>query len=547
MTLPICIPSEPVKSRKIPPRIPQASYRHASPSGPWPWADLIEDMAVGSSDLRSSSPKNAEDLEENTWTKYPTIPYKNWTYRQIQRSGIGKTLAINHDQPGCNVYQIDIRENGQFSEPAVHSVTEKTKYEFWDFVLKPRTITLRTLFVENMTGSVLQMLGARFSIEPFFFSSALNWIPCRYQEDIHPNFGDHITVILTFPRTIPNTFTASPTTPASGFQGSMISRSGTVTIDTQAPLSLSSSDRLIIIDLLAVHMVRRPDSSTIISYHPSPEWHGTNARYFHSRVRYAGQSVYWKKIFERSDDPTCMLICMLWYALYAWDESLENLYMHICSLEERVLRNNDIHLTRELHIIRASLLHYASMLDDFKKAVVFVRSTRNPAMLNHPNLENSIQLLERECDNLLSEIERLEMSRKMQDMRLDNVINLAFNSVNFEDSRDMQRLTEAALRDSAVMKQISYLTMVFLPATFVATAFGMNIREISPDTVGTLAHYMAAAVPLTAITIWLIMAFHNKIHHEEQEITFWSRLKWPIFTLQRILKLRHKRRDHFMV
>jgi hypothetical protein len=32
----------------------------------------------------------------------------------------------------------------------------------------------------------------------------------------------------------------------------------------------------------------------------------------------------------------------------------------------------------------------------------------------------------------------------------------------------MKNLTEAAVRDSTAMKQLSYLTMVFLPASFVA-------------------------------------------------------------------------------
>ena len=60
-------------------------------------------------------------------------------------------------------------------------------------------------------------------------------------------------------------------------------------------------------------------------------------------------------------------------------------------------------------------------------------------------------------------------------------------TVNFVDSRRMQELTSAAVRDSAAMKQvrmlvsaisltkltipclqISYLTMIFLPASFVA-------------------------------------------------------------------------------
>jgi len=89
-----------------------------------------------------------------------------------------------------------------------------------------------------------------------------------------------------------------------------------------------------------------------------------------------------------------------------------------------VLVTNDIHLTRELHKIRASLLHYASLLESFRKAVLFLRNTANPAMQDHPQLAESTQIMNRECDTLLSEIERLGMSRRMQEMRLENVINL---------------------------------------------------------------------------------------------------------------------------
>jgi len=160
-----------------------------------------------------------------------------------------------------------------------------------------------------------------------------------------------ITITLTFLRTMPNPLTV-PNTPASGgqFFSQILSRAGTATIDTQAPLILRSSmlsrplarsqfilikttdDRILLLDLLAFHMVRRKDSSTVISYHPTPEWKSTSARYLHSRVRYAGESVYWQSNFRQSQDPTFVLLCMLWYALYAWDEALENLYVHICWL-----------------------------------------------------------------------------------------------------------------------------------------------------------------------------------------------------------------------
>lgn len=46
----------------------------------------------------------------------------------------------------------------------------------------------------------------------------------------------------------------------------------------------------------------------------------------------AGQSVYWQSIFQNSPDPTFVLLTYLWHAMYGWDEALEDLYVHICSL-----------------------------------------------------------------------------------------------------------------------------------------------------------------------------------------------------------------------
>lgn len=55
-------------------------------------------------------------------------------------------------------------------------------------------------------------------------------------------------------------------------------------------------------------------------------------------------------------------------------------------------------------------------------------------MQDHPGRPRSEQIMERECNVLLSEIERLEMFRKMQDMRLENLVNLVSKqSVVFND------------------------------------------------------------------------------------------------------------------
>jgi hypothetical protein len=85
-------------------------------------------------------------------------------------------------------------------------------------------------------------------------------------------------------------------------------------------------------------------------------------------------------------------------------------------------------LATELHIIRAHLLHYDGLLDDFQKSVVFIRDTNNPTLncLAHTAVEQEYAkaLLLTECSTLLSEIARLERSRDMQNQRLKNVMNL---------------------------------------------------------------------------------------------------------------------------
>lgn len=95
-------------------------------------------------------------------------------------------------------------------------------------------------------------------------------------------------------------------------------------------------------------------------------------------------------------------------------------------------------LTQELHIIRAHHLHYSSLLEDFRKTVVFIRDTKNPAMdsVSEEIREHSKSVMTRECANLLSEIERLEMGRRMQDKRLKNVMNLVRRILPISHSPD---------------------------------------------------------------------------------------------------------------
>ena len=251
--------------------------------------------------------------------------------------------------------------------------------------------------------------------------------------------------------------------------------------------------------------------------------------------------------------------------------------------ELNVIDTGRIEGTQELHKIRAHLLQYASLLEDFKQSVVFVQDTPNPVMTpptNHNENKESRELMKKECQNLLTQIERLKLSREMWDQRLQNIMHLVrlalqyfsdtktllivakhslirqgFSSVNIQDSKRMQELTRATVRDSAAMKQIAYLTMVFFPATFSAVSFiiidymiqtrdhftqgvfGMNIKEINPGTYGTLPHYFATTIPLTVLTTWVIVAFQGKWNeHVGEDISIWKRLLWPIMLVKRMRK-----------
>lgn len=112
------------------------------------------------------------------------------------------------------------------------------------------------------------------------------------------------------------------------------------------------------------------------------------------------------------------------YGIGEGDKTLHSLFLQ----EQLVLDSESIRETRHLHILQAHLLYYRNLLEDFRKSVVFVQETPNPAMFD-PSVTpeeraQSESILKKETAYLLSEIERLESQRSMQVLRLKNVIDL---------------------------------------------------------------------------------------------------------------------------
>ncbi|KAF2752005.1 hypothetical protein M011DRAFT_13031 [Sporormia fimetaria CBS 119925] len=102
--------------------------------------------------------------------------------------------------------------------------------------------------------------------------------------------------------------------------------------------------------------------------------------------------------------------------------------------------------------------------------------------------------------------------------RVQNDLNLLFNLVAQDNNRinravavESTRIASATRRDSAAMRSIALLTMIFLPPTFVATFFSMSMFNWTPnndspsDSVASsyLWVYWAVAIPLTAAVLVL--------------------------------------------
>lgn len=57
----------------------------------------------------------------------------------------------------------------------------------------------------------------------------------------------------------------------------------------------------------------------------------------------------------------------------------------------------------------------------------------------------------------------------------------------------------------------------------------MNVDVLSSGTFGTIPNYVATAVPLSIVTIWIMIALHERWHikNENETPTLWARWLWP--------------------
>ena len=63
----------------------------------------------------------------------------------------------------------------------------------------------------------------------------------------------------------------------------------------------------------------------------------------------------------------------------------------------------------------------------------------------------------------------------------------------------------------------------------------MNVVELNQGSYGTLAHYFETTLPLSAVTLWVIVAFQNSFTVRADGNNAWMKLLWPILALRTLI------------
>ncbi|KAF3006334.1 hypothetical protein E8E14_003497 [Neopestalotiopsis sp. 37M] len=158
---------------------------------------------------------------------------------------------------------------------------------------------------------------------------------------------------------------------------------------------------------------------------------------------------------------------------------------------------------RQLHDLARHAIHVSESLD------VAVRTLESLNAQHHDLQSTSLdkRAWTRVRQRLLFHkqlVDSLRYRSISNEKRLQNEIQLAFNTVAQYDSALSVKIGEAAKIDSAAMKTISLLTLAFLPPTFICAIFSMSFFDYDSEGGWTVSSqfwmYWAFAVPLTLLT-----------------------------------------------
>lgn len=104
--------------------------------------------------------------------------------------------------------------------------------------------------------------------------------------------------------------------------------------------------------------------------------------------------------------------------------------------------------------------------------------------------------------------------------RLQNEIQLAFNTVAQASAATSVEIGRAAQIDNSAMKTIAFVTLAFLPPTFISSIFSMSFFQCGDNGWGMSNKfwlYWVVAIPTTIATVMIWQYWHKispSLHHQ---------------------------------
>jgi len=115
-------------------------------------------------------------------------------------------------------------------------------------------------------------------------------------------------------------------------------------------------------------------------------------------------------------------------------------------------------------------------------------------------------------------LQRLDIQRSA----LYNIIAQKESKLNFQMAGEQRKLAHASKRDSAAMKTISLLGVIFFPGAYLASVFSMtffNFQDPGPVVDGRFWIYWAITIPITALIvgIWYVWEKKRERRYENED------------------------------
>lgn len=176
---------------------------------------------------------------------------------------------------------------------------------------------------------------------------------------------------------------------------------------------------------------------------------------------------------------------------------------------------------RRLHDIARHAVHVTETLDVAIQNLQHILNNHTRHMSKtFPNLlgkrqdPDIWQDIHAELTSCLSYLDNLKLRSISNEKRLQNEIQLAFNTVAQHDAAITVEISRAMRLDSATITTLAWVTLTFLPPTFICAVFSMSFFDYSPDSgwsvSGKIWIYWAFAIP-TVIGTALLWNYWGKI------------------------------------